>query len=153
MHTGHTGNLPDLVDYINADIDSLLLLVACSSKAINHLVRDIHAWHKLLHVACHAEGFGRGNTGKDVAVIIYAQITHHLHELPELLNIIDDLGLNEIRACLYLLAKTRGPEFKGISKGIGSAAQQKPWLCCLDILAALEFFLIPHTLYHGEKLD
>ena len=153
MHACHAGNLPDLFDYINADINSLFLLIAGSGKTVYHLVSNIHPRHKLFHVACHAQGFGRSDTGKDAAVFIYSQITHHLHEFTELLYIIYNLGLDEICPCLYLLSKTRRPELKGISKGVGCAAQQEPWFRCLDILAALELSVIPHALYHGEKLD
>ena len=68
MDTSHAFYLFYLVDNINADIDSFLLLVLSTLHPVDDLIGHVHTRHEFFHVARHAQRLGRGNTGKDICL-------------------------------------------------------------------------------------
>ena len=153
MHTGDTLDLLDLVDDVHTDVDALFLLVAGPLHPLDHLVGDIHARDKLFHVARHAQGLRRRDTGQDVGLFMEAEVPAHLHEAGEFLHVVDDLGLDKVSAVLDLLAKAYRAELKGIGKGVGGGAEKQFRRLSLDLLAALELPVVAHVPDHAQQLD
>ena len=119
MNAGHALYFFDLVDDINADIDTLLLFILGPFHPLDDLVGHVHAGDEFFHVPGHAEGLGGRDSGKDRALFMEAEVPDHLHEPGKLVNVVNNLGLDKIGAVGDLLAEPYGPELKGMGKGIG----------------------------------
>ena len=153
MNTGDALDFLDLVDNINADIDSLFLLVFCSLHALDDLIGHIHARDKFLHITCHPQRFGGSDTGQNIDLLVKTKVTDHCHEAGKLFYIVDNLGLNKIGPGRHLLAQTHGPVLKGIGKRVGGSPEEKPGLGLLDGLTALKDLLVTHPADHTQHLD
>ena len=153
MNTGHALDLFNLVDDINTDIDTFLRFILCSPHPVYDLIGHVHARYKFFHIVGHANGFGRGNTGKNICFFRQTQIPGHFHEFCKFLDVVDNLGLDEISAVGNLLAHAHGTELKGIGKRIGCSTKEQLGRLTLDLFSALEFLGIPHVPNHTEHLD
>ena len=62
VHTGDTFNLSALVNYVNTDVDTFLLLVSGTLHPLNDVIRYFNSRHKFLHIPGHSYRFRRSNT-------------------------------------------------------------------------------------------
>ena len=153
MNTSHAFNLSDLVDNIHCDVHAFIFLILGIFHAFDNIIGDFKARHGILHVACHAERTGGSDSSKDKCLFMQAKITAHFHEFFKSLNIIDQLGLDEISPGRNLFGKPGGPVFIGKGKRICSCAKKETRLIILDLFAALKFSGIPHIAHHAKQLD
>ena len=153
MDTSHARNLLDLIDDVHADVDAFLLLVLRALHPLDHRVGHIHARHRAFHVAGHAQGLGRGDTGEDVGLLGQAEFAGLLHEGRKLLDVVDDLGLDEVRAAGDLLAHAHGPELERPGERVGRRAEEELRGLALQLLAALELLRVAQVPHHAEQLD
>ncbi len=152
MDTGHSRYFTDLLYDIHADIDTFFLWVLCALQTFNNLIRNIKARHEFFHIPRHANRLGGRYPCKDIDFFMETKVSDDLHEPGKLFDIVNDLGLYEACAGLYLLGHSYGPILKWVGKGICRRTEKKPWFMRLDFITALEFFIIPHGLDHTQEL-
>src|SRR3972149_11999041 len=106
-------------------------------------MRHVHARYLVTHVLGHARRLERPDTGQQVHPLVQSEPADVLHELGEPLDVVDQLGLDEIRTRLNLLAQPVWTPLEWIPERVSGGANEKARLRPLCLLAPLKRLSCP----------
>jgi hypothetical protein len=118
-----SGNLLEALDGLHADLEAFLRLLLGRNPSMRLTTSSgtsIPATFFFMYLAIPADLRG-SHSSEDIRLFGQPFVPGHGHPLFKSIQIVDALGLDELRSCSHLLGEPDDPERKRIAKGLAAA--------------------------------